>query len=1089
MHRRRGWRGPAARLAAAGLLLLEPAGAAVTEDLSGVWRFALDRGDAGTRERWFARELDGEIRLPGVLQAQGFGDPVGRDTPWVMTLYDRNWHLRREYREVAGAAEVKVPFLCQPPRHYLGVAWYQRDITVPDEAAGQRLALFLERARWQTTVWLDERQAGTQDSLVAPHEFELGAAVPGTHRLTVRVDNRMLLPYRPDAHAVSDSQGSTWNGIVGRIELRRTSPVWIDEVRVTTTIKPPAARLAVRVGNLTGAPGRGELAAGTVRTAVAWAAGEAFGGAAELVVPLPAGTPAWDEFAPRLQRLTVELAGPGAADAREVTFGLREIGTRGGEFIVNGRPTHLRGTHDGGGFPLTGHPPMDVASWRRILGTCRQWGLNHVRFHSWCPPEAAFQAADELGLLLQPEPGMWNEFAPGSPVTQMLYQETDRMLRAYGNHPSFALVSPSNEPKGRWKEVLGEWVAHYRREGPGRLWTTGTGWAFLDAPGPTDAVDFHATHRFGGHLMRGEKGWFGRDFAGSTRGVDKPVIAHEVGQWCAYPDFSVIDRFTGFLRPGNYEVFRSSAATHGVLARNPAFARASGRLQLQCYKEEIEANLRTPGLGGFQLLDIHDFMGQGTAPVGLLDPFFGEKGYATAAGFRRFCGPTVPLARLGRRLFTTADRLEVAVGISHYGEAPLAAVVARWAVTTAGGATLGEGRFAARAVPLGRGTELGRVRLDLAGVPAPCACRLEVAGDGFANDWNFWVYPESGAVAEAAGVRVTAAWPEAERELAAGGRVLYLPRPGDLDWTCPPMDRLPVFWNRQMNPGWSRMLGLCVEAGHPALAGFPGEDFGDWQWLALVGRARAMNLATLPPELQPIVQPVDDWNRNWKLGLLFEAAVGPGRLLACSIDLERDMARRPEARQFRRSLLAYMASDGFRPKVAASAGQVRGFLFDTLVMAKLGASGPRELLDGDPNTFWLAGGARGPRHPHRFEVAFPRPVPVAGFAVVARQNHREHEGDVRDYLLEAGDADGTSWRTIHEGALDSTWEPQRVVFQREWTVRRLRFTARSGFGGDPAAALAEFAVLHTGPAPGGDGAIEYRRARSASEDVDEGPGE
>ena len=1044
--------------------------------LDGEWRFQMDREDAGLAAKWFQRDLTDKIRLPGILQAQGYGDLITKDTPWVLSLYDKNWSLRDDYKEFATGDDVKVPFLCQPQRHYLGTAWYQRDIEIPATAAGMRGQLYLERSRWKSQAWLDDREIGTQDSLVAPHEFELGLLKPGRHRLTLRIDNRMLLPYRPDTHAVSDSLGSTWNGVVGKIEIRATSPVWIDEARVDGDPFKREAKIDVRIGNLTGKAGKGTIAIGKLKTNVTW---DEKGGRASVTVPM-ADAAAWDEFSPNIQHLTLSLTGGGANDTQTVSFGLRRLATLGTEFTINGRPTHLRGNHDGGGFPLTGYPPMDVKEWRKILTTYRNWGINHVRFHSWCPPEAAFTVADELGIYFQVEPGMWNPFSQGSDITQMLYVETERMIRAYGNHPSFVMFSPSNEPKGRWKEVLSEWVKHWRVEDPQRLWTTGTGWAILDAPGPTDLLDYHATHRFGGNMMRGDTGWFGKDYSRSTQGIDKPVVSHELGQWCAYPDFDVIAKFTGFLKGGNYEIFRKSAEKNGVLDRNKAFAMATGKLQLACYKEEIEANLRTPGLGGYQLLDLHDYMGQGTALVGLLDPFFEEKGYATAKDFSRFCAPTVPLARLKTRVFTASDKFEIPVEISHYGLAPIK-TAALWKITDAAGKVITEGKFAERDIPLGKGTVLGTVQADLSKFPAPCACRLEVSGPGFANDWNFWVYPSSAQPTTPDSVEIHTAWSAAEKALAAGKRVLFLPRPADLAWDSPPLDRIPLFWNRQMSPGWSRMLGMAVEEKHPALAGFPTADFGDWQWIDLVGKSRAMNLSGLPASLQPIVQPVDDWNRNWKLGMLFEAKVGSGKLMVCSIDLEKNLEKRPTALQFRRSLLDYMASAAFNPPVAASPQQLTSFLFDTRIMQKLGAKGPAPLLDGDPNSFWQAG----PGHPQALDIEFKASVPMTGLVLMPRQNHRDHEGDVREYSVELSD-DGSTWREVKSGALGSSFSPVRIDFAKEEHARHLRFTSRSGFGADPVSALAELAVIYTGPPLAGGSNVEYKRARSASEDVDEG---
>lgn len=1054
--------------------------------LAGAWRFALDPADEGVAGKWFERKLEKSIKLPGILQAQGFGDPVGPETPWVSGLHDRSWHLRADYRAYAIPGKTKVPFLCQPPRHYLGAAWYQRDLTTPSGAKGTRQVLFLERARWQTRVWINGREIGSCDSLVAPHVHDLGVLEPGACQLTIRVDNRMLLPYRPDSHAVSDSMGSTWNGIVGRIELQSTPEVWLNDVRVG--LEGGKVKLTARIGNAGGKAGSGRLACGTATTTARW---DAAGGTAELLVPLPSGTPMWDEFKPVTFPLAVTLDSPAGRHRVSITTGLRTFAAKGSNFLLNGRPVFLRGNHDGGGFPLTGHPPMDVETWRRILKVYHNWGINHVRFHSWCPPEAAFSAADELGILLQPEPGMWNPFSKGSDLTKMLYLETERMIEAYGNHPSFVMCSPSNEPAGRWKEALPEWVAHFRKADPRRLYTCGTGWSLIDDPQPVaDRIDYLNVHRIGPRLMRGDKGWFGRDYSASAAGVDVPIVTHEAGQWCAYPDFKVMDKFTGFLQPGNYGIFRDSAKANGVLQWNGDFVRASGKLQLACYKEEVEAVLRSRGIAGFQLLDLHDYMGQGTALVGLLDPFWEEKGYATAADFRKFCAPTVPLARMTRRVFESGDRFRVPVEVAHYGAAPLQGAVFTWNIRDATGKDVLSGKFKSADLPVGRGSQLGEVAADLSALPAPAAYQLVVSGGpGISNDWNFWVYPASSKPVANAPL-VTRDFNECLKSLATGGRVIYHPQPGDIAWDGPPLDRLPLFWNRLMNPGWSRMLGMWVDAKHPALAGFPSADFADWQWLEVVGRSRTVNLGRLPAALRPIVQPVDDWNRNWKLGLIFEAKVGTGRLLVCSVDLTGDLSKSPAARALRDSLHAYAAGEKFRPAVEITAEALSGMLADTRIMAKLKAtaSGPAAAaIDGDPNSYWLAGGAKGPRHPHVLEIHFAKPVPFDGFTIMPRQNHRDHEGDIREYRLEASD-DGNSWHEISAGTLESGFHPQSVKLKAPATVASLRFTALSGFGRDQAAALAEFAVHYTGPPIDGTHlpAPAYRRAKSASTDVDEG---
>ena len=838
----------------------------------------------------------------------------------------------------------------------------------------------------------------------------------------------------------------------------------------------------------------------------------------------------WDEFAPSLHSLDITLMGKDELDSKAITFGLREFKAVGHDFEINGRETFLRGTHHGGDFPLTGYPPTDVAYWRKTFQTVKEWGLNHVRFHSFCPPDAAFEAADELGLYLQIEPGTWNTFSPGSAMDEMLYQETERILKAYGNHPSFVLFSPSNEPKGRWKESLTKWAEHFRAEDPRRLYTSGTGFTDPDAPGPLDKVDYTATQRFGGARVRGEGAWFGRDYSRSLQGVNVPVVTHEVGQWIAYPDYDIIKKFTGYMRPGNYEIFRDSAEAHGLFGRtgsplpadgahgvtrptNKDFAFASGKFQLACYKEEIEANLRTPGLAGFQLLDLHDYVGQGTALVGLLDTFWQEKGYVKADEFKQFCNTTVPLARLTRRTLTTADKFDVPVEVAHFGAAAMTNVIATWQILDAQNKAVLEGKFAVTKFPIGKNTSLGNVSADLSRLASPAVYRLVVnvressgiylgkefriiGAPEFSNGWNFWLYPVNDLDVPKKAVSVTSSWDDAEAKLAAGGKVLFLPRNADLDWTCPPLDVVPVFWNRLMSPGWGRMLGLWCDTNHPALAGFPTEPTCDWQWTQITRGVRPVNLDRLPRGLQPIVSAIDDWNRNWKLGAIFECEVGAGRLLVSSFDLITDLEKRPVARQLRRALLDYMASDKFQPKTEVTAAEFRTVLFDTRIMRKLGARATGDgldasaAIDGDPNSVWIAGESgrnrKGAPYPHELTIIFPAPVAMTGIVLMPRQNDRDHLGDVRGYSLASSD-DGTNWQNVAQGELASTWNPQRLDFGRTLTAQQLKFTALSAFGSDTSAAVAELAVIYAGPklTVKDSGNVEYRRSRSTSTDVDE----
>ena len=1069
-------------------------------DLSGTWAVALDRDDVGVDEEWFAQELSDPIRLPGALRDSGYGDEITAETEWMSGLHDTHWHLRKEFKKYAEPGNVKVPFWPQPLHKYTGVAWYQRDILIPESWQGRRAVVSFERVHWSSALWVNDRLIGVNDSLGTPHVYDLGILEPGRYTLSVRVDNRYLVNIRKDAHSITDSTQTNWHGLVGGLTLRSTTPVWIDDARVYTDVDRKSARVEVTLGNITGEPGRGTLSAGGKSLPVQWDIG---GGTARMEVSFGDDAGLWDEFEPALHRVMLKLSGDRADDERELTVGLRRIESRDGAFYVNGRKTFFRGTHEGCTFPLTGYPPTDVESWRAVFAVVKDYGLNHVRFHSWCPPEAAFAAADEMGIYLQPEASNWGQYSSRDDgVKEFLYRETEQIVRAYGNHPSFVMLSSGNEPAGPWQQVLTPWLIEWKKKDNRRIYTTQTGRYYGERPGPVDHIDYLIAIRIGLYRFRGDSGWFGRDFRASLEGTNYPVISHETGQWCAYPDLSEIDRYTGALEARNYEIVRESLAERGMLHQARDFLLASGRFQVACYKQEIEALLRTPGMGGFQLLDLHDYPGQGTAVVGPLNVFWQSKGYVTPEEFRRFCDVTVPLARLSRSIYTTQDDLDVDLEIAHFGRAPLEDAVPVFRIDDAGGKTVVSGELAAMTVPLGTATPIQRLTMNLSTFKAPQRYRLVVGLKGMAsveNDWNFWVYPARLSSDAPADVLVTHSFAQAAGRLADGGKVLFLPLYHQLSWDSPPVGRLPIFWNRLMGPAWDRFLGLLCDPNHPALAEFATDSHYDWQWQDVTQPAcRAMNLDRLPRDLQPIVQVIDDWNRNYKLGLVFECRVGAGKLMVCSADLASGLDKRPVARQLRHSLLAYMSSERFDPAVEVSPAAIRSVLFDNQVMSGLGAvarataetpgNPAAYAIDGNPNTYWLAGGGRDrqTRHPHELVIDFAEPVAMSGLLCMARQNHRAREGDIREFVVEISH-DGEQWQEITHGELESTFEPQKTAFGRIVEARHLKLRALSGFGDDLACSLAELAVVQETLQDGAAGeTTPYRSVETATEEI-EGP--
>ncbi len=913
-------------------------------DLAGPWRFALDREDRGVDEQWYARQLAEQVRLPGSLQEQGQGHEITVDTPWTGGIVDRSWFTAPEYAPYRRPGNIKVPFWLQPERRYVGPAWYQREVEIPSSWQDRRVEVVLERCHWETTLWLDGRQVGTRHSLSTPHVYDLtGLAAPGAHRLTLRVDNRLKIGVGINAHSVSDHTQTNWNGVVGRLVLRSTPRVWIDDVQVYPDLKQRTARVAVKLGNATGAPAQAALGAraacGThecrvepTRVAVA-----PEGGTADLVLPLGEETQLWDEFSPKLYRLSVVLQAGGAEHRRELHFGMREFSTRGTQFTINGRPTLLRGTLECCIFPLTGYPPTDPAAWERIFAVLKAHGLNHMRFHSWCPPEAAFVAADRSGVYLHVECAAWanqgSSIGDGRPVDQFITKEADRILRAYGNHPSFCMLAYGNEPAGkRQNEFLGRLVESWKAADPRRVYTSAAGWPII----PEN--QFHSTpqpriHQWGSGLrcrLNAHRPETMGDYREFISGHEVPVVSHEIGQWCVYPNFEEIPKYTGVLKPKNFEIFRDTLRAHYMLDQAHDFLMASGKLQALCYKEEIESALRTPGMGGFQLLDLHDFPGQGTALVGMLDPFWDSKGYIEPAEVHQFACETVPLARMPKRTWTTAETFEVTVELAHYGPADLPAARAQWTITDAAGRQIASGAWPEQSIATGTLAPLGKVRLPLRDVEAPARLTLEVrlADTPYANRWALWVYPPQVDLSVPEGVLVADRFDdEVFKRLQSGGRVLLMPASGtvkgDRFGQVPPAFS-PIFWNT----AWTRRqaphtLGILCDPDHPALARFPTEYHSNWQWWDLVTNAQVMILDGQPPELRPVVQVIDDWFTNRRLGLVFEARVGRGRLLVSSIDLKDQLDQRPVARQMLHSLLRYAAGDGFKPKCALSAAEVR----------------------------------------------------------------------------------------------------------------------------------------------------------------------
>lgn len=909
-----------------------------TINLAGEWKFQTDREDAGIDQKWFKQHnLNDQIVLPGSMTERLKGDPVNARTVWTGSLYDSTYYYSPAMEKYRREGNIKFPFFLTPDRHYVGVAWYERSITLPKDWKEQHITLFLERPHIETTVWVNGIQAGTQNSLCTPHIYDLTSLLQAGKEnvLTIRIDNRMKKAYDvgQDSHSVTDQTQGNWNGIVGRMELQGTPKVWIQSVQVYPDIARKEA--VVKVSICTERP---RTLKGTLKLeATSFNSPEA-PRSHQLEMPLPslknpgiytleASLPLgedmllWNEFHPALYTLTATLNTPFGKQTEETEFGMRDFKIDGKNFYTNGVQTMLRGTVENCDFPLTGYAPMDMESWMEVFRKCKEYGLNHMRFHSFCPPEAAFRAADRVGFYLQPEAGSWPnhgvKLGYNQPIDRYLLLEGLRMSAAYGNSPSFCMFAIGNEPAGRWVDAVADMNALIKKADPRRVYT-----------GASVGGSWQWQPRSEYHVKAGARGldWNRRmpesmsDYRDRIDSVKQPYVSHETGQWCAFPDFGEIDQYTGVHKAKNFEIFRDILAENHMAEQAYPFLMASGKLQVLCYKHEIEKTLRTPDYAGFQLLALNDYSGQGTALVGPLNVFFREKGYVGASEWSRFCAPTVLLARMPKFVFTNDETLNVSFEAANFAENPFPDTPVTYRITDKWGNILYAGTTGNYALPIGHNIPLGKLELPLRNIEAPAQLNLEVAlqGTNLKNDWDFWVYPsriEEGLLQPGTDILTTDTLDQhALDHLQQGGKVLLLAA-GKVSYGKDIVQNFtPVFWNTS----WFKMrpphtTGLLIDEKHPLFRNFPTEYHSNLQWWELVNRAQVMQLSDFPAEFQPTVQTIDTWFLSRKAGMLFEANVLNGKVLMTSMDLSSKLNERVVARQLRKSVIDYMKSDEFTP--------------------------------------------------------------------------------------------------------------------------------------------------------------------------------
>lgn len=898
--------------------------------LAGQWQFRIDRKDEGVTGRWYTQTFSDPVKLPGAMQAQGYGDNPSVQTKWIGDRYE-SFLTDEKYAPYRKDDNFKFPYWLTPKKYYMGAAWYQKVINIPADWKEKHITLTLERCHWGTTVYADDILIGADSSLATAHVYDLSKLKPGKHTLSIRVDNRYLVDVGINAHSASDQTQGTWNGIAGDIKLEAGSPVFIKHIQVNPDIKEKNIKVTVQLGHTGDQLPAGKLLVNAGNRPVATQTFDEKQETVSFTYAMGDDVKFWDEFSRAMYTLNVQLQAGNNRDTRRTTFGMRSVGTSGSKITINDRPIFLRGTLECAIFPLTGYPPTDTAAWGRIYRIIKAHGLNHMRFHSWCPPEAAFVAADNAGIYVSVEVDAWARLGDGAPIDQYLYTESNRIVDAYGNHPSFIMMIPSNEPAGDKDRdpYLASFVKYWKAKDSRHLYSAGSGWPTL----PQN--DYHCLPepRIQGwgeglkSLINDKAPNSAFDFKDKMKKIkyDKPVVAHEIGQWCVYPDFAERSKYTGLLQARNFDIFYDLMKKEGLQSQARDFLMASGKLQALCYKADIEAGMRTD-YAGYQLLDLHDFPGQGSALVGILDPFWNSKPYFTPAAFHRFSSATVPLALINKFTWKNSETFSADVQVAHFGKSPLKQVPVNWKITRKDKRVLASGVFPSD-LELKNDNAAGQVKFDLSGVRKAEKLNFEVSVKGLGvNDWDFWVYPAVVSTSAEDIVVTEELSSSVSSQLENGATVLLLlnnkikkDKGADVK-----TGMSAIFWNTAWTEGQApHTLGILCNPLLPVFSDFPTEFHSNWQWWDILHTAQPMRLNGLPLALKPTIQLIDTWFDAKKLGLMFEAKVGKGKLVVTSVDLQHDLDKRLGARQLYHSLLGYMKTKAFNPLVAVDVKQVK----------------------------------------------------------------------------------------------------------------------------------------------------------------------
>lgn len=915
-------------------------------NLQGSWNFCLDQEKEGIREKYYSKVFADTIVLPTTVSEAKKGS---------LAMNKSLSHL-------------------SDPYYFKGYSWYSKEIEF-DDVANKEFFLVMERTRI-SHLFIDTVYVGSVNSLCTSHKYRLTPYITNTkHRLTIMIDNTSY-PIN-GGHMTSPDTQTNWNGITGNFYIEICNQIYIEDIQIYPDRKN--RYISVKL-NLKGEKNhRVKVYVSDADKILHVSEYDLIEGDNEFTYHMEEDVTGWSEHTPKLYTLHV--------DEQAIDFGFRDFLAAGSHFEINGHKTFLRGKHDGLLFPMTGYPPTDLDRWLKVLQTAKDYGINHYRFHTCIPPRAAFMAADRLGIYMEPEVPFWGtvtvtgEEGHDEEARQYLIQEGYGILKEFGNHPSFVMMSLGNELWGD-KESLNNILAMYKKEDSRHLYTQGSN-NFQFMPCILEKEDFYCGVRFSkdrlfrgsyamcdaplGHiqaqppnanynydsLIRPDRIGEDTTVGGETsiqygdgvktvlmEAADEiipriPVISHEIGQYAMYPDFTEIEKYSGVLKAYNLEGFQEKLHKKNMLPMSNQFFKASGRFVADCYKAEIETALRSKELAGFQLLDLQDFMGQGTALVGILNAFMENKGVISNKEWTQFCNDRVLLMELPKHIFSSGESLYADIKLAIYTKEPMINPIISVSLCKEE-STIFIKESSITGI-YGNGLyNLTNVTIKMPQVIIPECFSLSVSIKEYlvCNNYKVWIYPKETPKIVDKNIIITSDFEMVCKSLIEGAKVLYYPEQLDetnslegtycTDFWCYPMFRsISESMNKPVPVGTH---GLLIEHSHPAFRYFPTDFYSTPQWYDIVSHGRPLILDSI--KIEPIVWTIDNFERNYRLGNLLELSIGKGKLFICTVNLKKVHDNLP-AKWLEYSIFNYLGTNEFDPKFETTIETLRDILYPT----------------------------------------------------------------------------------------------------------------------------------------------------------------